>query len=297
MNNDMIKWLNENLGLHLKTKRKKKYATRKKYLIFSISLVGALLLTIIISMFSKGPKVKHFNASDPMVTQVSKMQKVSSKYNPKTGLLVSTFYISNPSKVSDVTDDKNLANIKYKINYKELRGNVNDLTTKKIKIDDHYFVLITRGVAPGFQVLRYDISPKKIDSALNTDYREQNTISFYVDEDSVKRNNSLTEMSKDMYRMDYIAFVVEKYQDAIKKDGRAIKRYKRAKEADKKLIKKLNNKLENAIKSDQDDIQSQIDDTQSDLDQQNANIKSAKKEIKILTERIDNAQQNQDADA
>lgn len=161
-----------------------------------------------------------------------------------------------------------------------------------IRINDHYFALETHNVEPGFLVFRYDITPKKINKTLSTSYNAHNTINFYVNEKDVKKAPALLPASKDMYRVDYTSFVVHKYQHAINELSKDINSAKKAKKADKKLIEKLQTKLEAAVPSDQEDLQSQIDETKTDIHEQNQLISQSKHKIKRYEERISNVQDN-----
>lgn len=292
MYNSIITFFNETFDTHFKHKRKKKYSARTHYL----RLVGTFLSVIaglfIYARLSTKTTVAYQNNSNPAVTSTSKMEKISTKYNPKTGLMVSQFYIGNPKKVGDISDDSNLTNLKYSVKYKSVKGDYKHLKTRLIRINDHYFAIETHNIEPGFLVFRYDITPKKINKTLSTSYNAHNTINFYVNEKDVKKATALLPASKDMYRVDYTSFVVHKYQHAINELSKDINSAKKAKKADKKLIEKLQTKLEAAVPSDQEDLQSQIDETKTDIHEQNQLISQSKHKIKRYEERISNVQDN-----
>lgn len=293
MKNNIIDFLNKYCGTHIQKKRKKKYEARKNFLTLVTFLVGFVFVVIICSAFTQKTSIKISNNSSPLVTQNSELTKVSSEYNPKSGLIVSQFYIGNPKKMSDVSDDVNLANLKYKVSYKSFKGNYKAYKTKFIRINDHYFVVETTGVNPDFKILRYDIEPEKIDKALSTNYTKDNLIKIYVQESQVEKRNSLFAVNKDMYQDDYTTYIVSRYEKEIKHKSQEIVQANKVKTADEKLINKLQSRLDNAVNEDKEQIQSEIDDTKSDITQQKLNIKAAKKEIKKLEDRIDNVQMNQ----
>lgn len=281
------------LGKKKKFKRRKRYAARRNYLIW-IAIFGVFCLFVMFSPLWTGVKYsKPVNQSSPGVTQNARMYKVDSKYNPKLGLLISEFYIGNEQKMSDVSSEKQLDNLTYKTKYKIRKGDDSQYRTKLVRVNDHFIVLETTGVQPGFVTLRYDITPKKINKNLSTEYQRNNVINFYVEESNVKKQSSLFKTGKQMYQIDYTNFVVGKYQDAIKHKHKQISHYRSIKQADKSLVQKLNVQLDNAVKSDKGDIQNQIDDAESDISDQNKNIKSAKKSIKNYQDRIENVKLRQ----
>lgn len=296
MNNSMIEFLNDHFHTHFKKKRKKRYSARSRYLRLVGIFFGCVFILFAYARFTTRTTVTYQNNSDPSITTNSRLVKISTKYNPKNELMVSHFYVGNPKNVSDVSDDSNLTNLKYSVKYKSAKGDYKHLQSRIVRVNDHYFVVETHGIKPGFLVLRYDITPHKINKTLDTTYKKGNTVWCFVDENKVKKSSGLLPASKDMYSVNYTSFVVKKYQHSIDELTKDINIARKAKKADRKLIKKLQNKMETAIPSDKDDLQDQVDETKSDIRQQDQIIRQSKRKIKKIGERIDNVQSTSGAD-
>lgn len=260
-------------------KRHKKYEIRKRFLTITGVVVAAFIAILCSPLYMGGGKV---NLSRPTTTTVAnnaEIKKISSALNPKTGFMVSEFYVGNSENVDDLTADRALSNIKYQTRAMVQHGGNNGQTTFK-KVNDHFFVMETKGLTPGFNVIRYDIIPQLIDKNIETDGFVKNTwIKFYTRESDVAHKNVETRPVKS-YNNDYISFVTAKYEKKISNAKANIKNAEATKKRDQQMIDKMKAKKKISSASQADDIDSQINDYQSDIANQNETIKKEKTEVK-----------------
>lgn len=219
-------------------KRHKKYEIRKRFLTITGVVVAAFIAILCSPLYMGGGKV---NLSRPTTTTVAnnaEIKKISSALNPKTGFMVSEFYVGNSENVDDLTADRALSNIKYQTRAMVQHGGNNGQTTFK-KVNDHFFVMETKGLTPGFNVIRYDIIPQLIDKNIETDGFVKNTwIKFYTRESDVAHKNVETRPVKS-YNNDYISFVTAKYEKKISNAKTNIKNAEATKKRDQQMIDKM----------------------------------------------------------
>ncbi|KJY59092.1 hypothetical protein JF75_05520 [Lactobacillus kimbladii] len=268
-------------------KPKDPYQNRKKYIKHTIIFVGLILVGMIGPLFmthnNRYAIPQTFGSNN--ITQNATIKKVKSNYNPDTHLMVSEFFIGDQNDIDNASEDRNLANIKYDVKYLIQNNKNQRYPTKIVRVNDHYIVVITENVTPGYGLLTYNITPQKIKSALNTDC-ENSTLAFYIKEGQVPEKTNLSIHESQFYEQNYKDFALRNYQQKLIKLAKKIKEKENIITEDNKLLAKLNDKLESALKQNKSDLQDQIQDTEGDIAEQNKEIKSLKKEITDYQDRI-----------
>lgn len=262
------------------------HKSRKKYIKSVIIFFSIIICTLTLSILWNKDKrytVPKNSATD--VSTISKMEKVYTAYNPNTHLLVSHFFVGNLDNVESAADDRNLANIKYKITYSITNGQAKKYPTKLVKVNDHYFVIETRKVEPGYKILGYQITPTKIKTDLETDCTNDE-ISFYMKEDSINEVDSLTTHSAIFYKENYQGYVRKCYTQMIAKENLNIRKKQLLISDDNRMLNKLKAKLDGAYSKDKSTLQQQIVDTESDISRQKSAIKESQKLIEEYKGRI-----------
>ncbi|RMC38112.1 MULTISPECIES: hypothetical protein [unclassified Lactobacillus] len=268
------------------------YLDRKKYLKHTTIFWAILAIILIVPICMT--KKEQYNIptqfyNNTSVTQSATIKKVKSTYNPDSKLLISEFFIGNQNDIDDAKDDRNLANIKYSIEYSigdEIRHNKKTkYPTRIMRVNDHYLVIITQGVDAGYGLLAYKITPEKIKRAINTDCANTE-VTFYLKEEQVAKNTNLRINNDSYYVEDYKKFALKNYQQKLTNLNKKIKEKKNVIEDDSKLLAKLNGKMENALKQNKSELQDQIDDTENDIAEQKKEISDCKKEINDYQNRI-----------
>ena len=216
---------------------------------------------------------------------------MSSTFNPKTGYLVSEFYVGNKQDVNDLSAEKALSNIKYATRAQIQHGSMGNkprfVSTRFRKINDHYFIIEAKGIEPGYNVIRYDVIPQLIDSKVETDgFTKNSLIKKYARENQIKIDTTLKPESKSAYAKNYLAMIIETYTKKIKSSEKKIAIAQATIDRDNELIRKMNRKKAIASSSQKEDIDSQIADYKQDIDNQKGTIKEAKKTIKEQKENI-----------
>ena len=225
------------------------------------------------------------------VVNNAKLYRMSSTFNPKTGYLVSEFYVGNKQDVNDLSAEKALSNIKYATRAQIQHGSMGNkprfVSTRFRKINDHYFIIEAKGIEPGYNVIRYDVIPQLIDSKVETDgFTKNSLIKKYARENQIKIDTTLKPESKSAYAKNYLAMIIETYTKKIKSSEKKIAIAQATIDRDNELIRKMNHKKAIASSSQKEDIDSQIADYKQDIDNQKGTIKEAKKTIKEQKENI-----------
>lgn len=262
------------------------HKSRKKYIKSVVIFLAIILCTLVFSMlWNKDSRYTVPKNSATDVSTISKMKKVYTAYNPNTHLLVSHFFVGNLDNVESAGDDRNLANIKYKITYSTTNGQVKKYPTKLIKVNDHYFVIETGKVEPGYKIFGYQITPTKIKTDLETDCINDE-ISFYMKEDSINEVDSLAAHNAIFYKANYQGFVRKCYTKMIEKENLNIRKKQLLISDDNKMLTRLKAKLDGAYSTDKSTLQEQIVDTQNDIGKQKSAIKESQKLIQEYKGRI-----------
>ena len=266
------------------------YKYRKSYLRRTIVFLLVIFLGFTIPLFINNknryitPKVNN----TAYVTDGATLKKVQSQYNPDTHLLVSEFFIGDQNNIDNTAEDKNLANIDYAIKYQIQNQKKTNYPTKISRVNDHFMVVETQNVSPGYGILEYDITPKKIKPDLDTDC-SNDILNAYVQEATVKQAKGLTVHNAAFYQQIYKDFAINNYQARIKELNQNIKKRTRIIADDNRILAKLNTKLETAFKQDKSDLQDQINDTENHINIQNTAVKANKTKITEYENRINHA--------
>ncbi|WEV52108.1 hypothetical protein OZX69_09575 (plasmid) [Lactobacillus sp. ESL0731] len=263
------------------------YGHRRKYIRKVYIFLGIIFLGFTIPIFiTNNNRYAAPTITESEVTESATLKKIKSQYNPNTHLMVSEFFIGNQNQIDSTSDDKNLANLKYDIGYKIQNKKPATYPTKVIRVNDHFIVIETQNVTPGFGLLEYDIWPEKIDADLNTDC-ENKIVNAYIEEHQVSQISNLTAHNKQYYEQKYKEFALQKYSQQLKNLNNDIKKKHRIISDDNKMLDKLNMKLASAMKEDKSDLQDQINETENDISVQNNDIKHDQISIAEYQKRID----------
>lgn len=272
-------------------KRHEKFRKRKAFLRVA-SVILLAFVTILLSPFYMGAgKVSLTRSDTEDVANNAKLYRMSSTFNPKTGYLVSEFYVGNKQDVNDLSAEKALSNIKYATRAQIQHGSMGNkprfVSTRFRKINDHYFIIEARGIEPGYNVIRYDVIPQLIDSKVETDgFTKNSLIKKYARENQIKIDTTLKPESKSAYAKNYLAMIIETYTKKIKSSEKKIAIAQATIDRDDELIRKMNRKKAIASSSQKEDIDSQIADYKQDIDNQKGTIKEAKNTINEQKENI-----------
>lgn len=202
-------------------KRHEKFRKRKAFLRVA-SVILLAFVTILLSPFYMGAgKVSLTRSDTEDVANNAKLYRMSSTFNPKTGYLVSEFYVGNKQDVNDLSAEKALSNIKYATRAQIQHGSMGNkprfVSTRFRKINDHYFIIEAKGIEPGYNVIRYDVIPQLIDSKVETDgFTKNSLIKKYARENQIKIDTTLKPESKSTYAKNYLAMIIETYTKKIK---------------------------------------------------------------------------------
>lgn len=266
--------------------RKKELSKHEKYhhrKIFLRFVFGFLVIfgAIAMSPYYVGQgKVNVTKQTEANVVGNAEMQKIKSRYNPKTGLLVSEFFVGNPEDINDISSDRDLSNIKYENREMIQKGN-QTVKSKFIKVNDHFFVIETKQVPKGFNMFKYMILPEIKDKSIDVDsFEKDNVLQFYVSESKVKQDSKLESKDKSEYGQNYLAMVVNAYQKKIDHAEKRIKIARATKQSDQEQISKLKAKKHLASNSQKEDFESQIDNLEQDIAQQEETVARNKATIK-----------------
>lgn len=272
-------------------KRHEKFRKRKAFL-SAATIILVAFIGILLSPFYMGAgKVSLTRNYTTDVATNAKLYRMSSTFNPKTGYLVSEFYVGNKEDVNDLSAEKALSNIKYatraQIQHGTMGNQARFVSTRFQKINDHYFVIEAKDIQPGFNVIRYDVVPELINSKVETDGFTKNTlIKMYARENKIKLDTNLKPKAKSAYAKNYLAMLIKTYTKKISSSQKKIANAQATIDRDQELIRKMNRKKAIASSSQKEDIESQISDYKQDIDNQTQIIKEAKKTIKEQKENI-----------
>lgn len=261
-------------------KRHQKYRRRKLFLRFVYGFLFLFLAIFSTKYFLAPQKINITKQTDTSVVGDASMYRVSSKYNPRTKLLVSEFYVGNKSDVNDVSADKDLSNIKYEMR-EAVQTGTNAGKSKLVKVNDHFFVIETTNLPKGYAMFKYMIHPVLIDKNVETEgYDDQTLIQYYVRESKVKNDLSLRPKDKFEYTKNYTDILVKAYNKKIKRAQKQIAKSEASIKSDRQQIAKMRAKKEIASNSQKEDLDSQISDLKQDIEQEEQTLKQERHAIK-----------------
>lgn len=263
------------------------YKYDKRYKKGTLIFLIIIFLVFFIPLFlnNKNRYIVPITPNEANVTQGATLKKVHSIYNPNTHLMVTSFFIGDQTDIDNTAEDKNLANLEYKIKYQIKRQKVVKLPTKIVRVNDHFIVFETQNVVPDFGILEYDITPQKINSDLDTDC-ESDTITNYVQESTVSKSTNLVVQNPAYYQQLYKKFAISNYQKKISKFYHSIANKRKIIKEDNTMLTRLNYKLATAFREDKSNLQDQINETEQDIDQQKKEIKDTQDRVKVYQDRI-----------
>ena len=280
--------------LHLKSgkrKRRKKYSVRGKYLSKAYMLLGAFLTILMLSFATSKHKDDLDTSalgSDTNVVGTSNMYRIDTKWDPTKQLLITQYFIGNKNDVDAVDDDAKLANLTYKTYGAVPETTKTTPTTETIKVNDHYIVVVSKGVGEGFTAIQYQMKPEAINKSLGVG--EASTPAFILKENNLTRYRKLRVESKDVYQTFYYKFLIKNYKIKLNKATKSLEKSQSRIKANDELIEKLKAKQMNASDSDATDLQEQIDDINDQIKEDKDNIISQSKTKDHYEKRIASVQ-------
>lgn len=271
-------------------KKKKKHVIQKKFSARNTYLKGVggfllgFILILTLGFFTRQkPSLDAEELVNYNLVGSSKMYQIDTKYDPNNQLLITQYYIGDMSDIDSETDAAALTNLKYDVKSGTTKGK-DTLTTRGIRVNDHFLVVITKNLEPGFSALQYQINPVPINKALGKQGAEQCV--FILEEGKLKTYRNLRVETKEGYQSIYNQFLTKKYEKMLKDNDKVIKNAEAKIKANTELIAKLKDKIANADTDDTNDLQSQISDAQSDIVSQKDKISDAKKTINKVNKRL-----------
>lgn len=268
-------------------KRHKKYKKRKKFLSVVWSLVLVLVVLLMSPLYTGGGKVNLKNTDNQSVVSGAEVYKISSKLNPQTGFMVSEFFVGDKKDVDSVSADAALSNIKYDYRSVVQHGGANGIS-KMIKVNDHYFVIETKGLKPKFNVLRYDIAPELINSKIDTEgFQKDSWLKFYTKESDVEKDASLQASNLRTYSKHYTNFILKSYYKVKTQKLKQVQSLEDTIAHNEKVLDKLRKEKALASQTQREEIDDQISNMKDDINTDKQNIRQIKKEISQLNGNID----------
>lgn len=283
LNDLLVKW-----GLKKQNKkRKKKFSTRTKYLHKVVAYIGLFMALIGVAFLTSKKDGIDPNAltGTPNVVGSSDVNLVDAKWDREQQLLISQYFIGNTSDVDSVQDDASLANLTYKT-FGGIPSTVEaNPKTTTMKINDHYIVVVTRGLPEGFQLIRYQVKPEALNKSLGVGDAQVATV--FLKENKLKKYRKLRVESKDIYKQDYNKFLLTSYERIVKKANKSIQKSQIKIKESEDLIAKLRAKQVGADDSDAQELNDQISDIEDKIDDSKANIRLQTKKVNQYQKRID----------
>lgn len=269
-----------NLKRKKELKQHEKYHHRKIFIRIFLGFVAVFAVIAASPYYIGSGKVNVAKQTDTSVAGNAEMKKIKSTYNPKTGLMVSEFFVGNTQDVNDISSNRDLSNIKYETREQVQHGGQAG-KSKFIKVNDHYFVIETKGLPKGYNMFKYMILPEIKDKSIDVEgFEKDKILQFYVSESKVKQNSKLKTKTKSGYSENYLAMIVGAYQKQIHHAEKQIRIARATKKSDQDQIDKLKAKKHLASNTQKDDFDSQIENLKQDISQQETTIEKAKSTIK-----------------
>lgn len=269
-----------------------KGARRKRYLTMFYSAVGLVMFSFIIPLFvGKKDVTAVTDSSLGFGTNIS-LVVTQKEYNSKNHTIKTQFYIGNPSDVDDVTNAKDLSNVKYKVNAVTQKGNQETLETNAKKVNDNYLEVVTKNVDPEFKIIRYEITPMKINSKVDTNISKSAMVKLYVKDKDLTKTSSDLSLNGSSMQQDYLNYIVKNYQQSIKDLEKQVAKSKETIKQDRKTISSLDIRKVSAVGEAKTEIKNQIEDLKQDVQLQNDAIKETQKSISEYKKKIDKIKEN-----
>ncbi|MBT2618975.1 MULTISPECIES: hypothetical protein [unclassified Bacillus (in: firmicutes)] len=212
---------------------------------------------------------------------------VKKEFNPEKQFMRMDFSVKNSTNVASFSD------IKYEINSRYIKDSKEQLKTEITQINDHYFVVIVKGIPKGFSVLSSTIVPKYVHPELQQyDDLEERSVKIYINESKKIVNNQLKKGNERDFKIEYITFQQKDLKDEITLNEKEIESNKLAIDEIEKEIAEL--ELDMQYQTDEEKFETKnninsykttIQTHQNDIDTFVQKVEGLNKKIKLLEEK------------
>lgn len=245
-------------------KRKFKSDTSFKNKVYFITIISALLMLIVITLF-KGvnPNISYDKLNSSKSIGDYEMALTSQGYNPDKSLLVMQY------KVSSQGTNSALPLMKFKV--KAYSGD-EKLGLKVYRTDDDQYTVIVNGLSSGYKALTTHISYLNPNATSSTD------TDFVVGEDSIT-NNHLSELQPRDYTVQAVKAEINRNNNSIKNSQDKISQIKTTVSQNEDSIDNYKASEDYKINHDKSAVNQKIQDLQDQNEQNQKQLDSLNKSI------------------
>ena len=245
-------------------KRKFKSDTSFKNKVYFITIISALLMLIVITLF-KGvnPNISYDKLNSSKSIGDYEMTLTSRGYNPDKDLLVMQY------KVSSQGTNAALPLMKFKV--KAYAGD-EKLGLKVYRTDDDQYTVIVNGLSSGYKALTTHVSYLNPNATSSTD------TDFVVGEDSIT-NNHLSELQPRDYTVQAVKAEINRNDNSIKNSQDKISQIKTTISQNEDSIDNYKASEDYKINHDKSAVNQKIQDLQSQNEQNQKQVDSLNKSI------------------
>lgn len=245
-------------------KRKFKSDTSFKNKVYFITIISALLMLIVITLF-KGvnPNISYDKLNSSKSIGDYEMALTSRGYNPDKDLLVMQY------KVSSQGTNAALPLMKFKV--KAYAGD-EKLGLKVYRTDDDQYTVIVNGLSSGYKALTTHVSYLNPNATSSTD------TDFVVGEDSIT-NNHLSELQPRDYTVQAVKAEINRNDNSIKSSQDKISQIKTTISQNEDSIDNYKASEDYKINHDKSAVNQKIQDLQSQNEQNQKQVDSLNKSI------------------
>lgn len=257
------------------------------------SSFGAFILGFCIIFISPILSGGSYNYEDAKVNEYKTLSNslqialVKKEFNPDKQFMRMDFSVKNSTNGTSFSD------IKYEINSRYIKDSKAQLKTEITQINDHYFVVIVKGIPKGFSVLSSTIVPKYVHPELQQyDDLEERSVKIYINESKKIINNQLKKGNERDFKIEYITFQQKDLKDEIALNEKEIESNKLAINEIEKEIAEL--ELDMQYQTDEEKFETKnninsykttIQTHQNDIDTFVQKVEGLNKKIKLLEEK------------
>lgn len=273
----------------MKKNSRKKMSLKALY----TSSFGAFILGFCIIFISPILSGGSYNYEDAKVNEYKTLSNslqialVKKEFNPDKQFMRMDFSVKNSTNGTSFSD------IKYEINSRYIKDSKAQLKTEITQINDHYFVVIVKGIPKGFSVLSSTIVPKYVHPELQQyDDLEERSVKIYINESKKIINNQLKKGNERDFKIEYITFQQKDLKDEIALNEKEIESNKLAINEIEKEIAEL--ELDMQYQTDEEKFETKnninsykttIQTHQNDIDTFVQKVEGLNKKIKLLEEK------------
>lgn len=273
----------------MKKNSRKKMSLKALY----TSSFGAFILGFCIIFISPILSGGSFNYEEAKINEYKTLSNslqialVKKEFNPEKQFMRMDLSVKNSTNGTSFSD------IKYEINSRYIKDSKEQLKTEITQINDHYFVVIVKGIPKGFSVLSSTIVPKYVHPELQQyDDLEERSVKVYINESKKIVNNQLKKGNERDFKIEYITFQQKDLKDEIALNEKEIESNKLAIDEIEKEIEEL--ELDMQYQTDEEKFETKnninsykttIQTHQNDIDTFVQKVEGLNKKIKLLEEK------------